>query len=104
MEAKDLGSVAVAALMGSRANASSGPSIKEEGGADTNGGGADEEGLSAYELMRLARIRENNAALAALGFVPLAALSAHSRLQALPRLLESSSRGAAGRGKGGAAR
>ena len=36
------------------------------------GGGADEEGLSAYELMRLARIRENNAALAALDIVPLA--------------------------------
>ena len=36
------------------------------------GAGVDEEGLSAYELMRLARIRENNAALAALGIVPFA--------------------------------
>ena len=36
------------------------------------GAGDAEEGPSAYELMRLARIRENNAALAALGIVPLA--------------------------------
>ena len=48
------------------------------------GGGADEEGLSAYELMRLARIRENNAALAALDIVPLAG-KADARMAAAQR-------------------